>query len=286
VLKRVDRIQVVVPDLDRATEVWGSLLGAAPVTEGALETFRSHRRVLRLGEGAVELLRPTGPGPAADHLAAWGEGLFAAGFAVEALAPLRDRLAACGAHWTEEGSQLFLDPSETRGLRIVVTPSPGRSSGAGATAESGAVRGSLIRHLYEVSHLVRGWKEARDRHVELFGLDAARFRDIRSEPYGYTGQLLLFDPPARLDRIELCEIEDPEKAMGRFFRRRGESLYMCYAECDDMAALLARLRDRRARVAVPSGKDDPPNLFIHPKSLTGVLLGVSRTGHAWAWSGH
>jgi hypothetical protein len=269
----VDRVQVVVRDLGTAAEVWEGLLGARSAREDALETFRSRRRVLRLGETEVELLCPTGPGAAADHLAAWGEGLFAAGFGVEGLPPIRDRLAACGARWTEEGDQLFLDPSETRGLRAVI-------SVAGTPEPAGSLRG-----LYEVSQLVRSWKEARDRHVELFGLDAERFHEIRSEQYGYTGQLLLFDPPARLDRIELCEITGPERAMGRFFHRRGESIYMCYAECDDLGRLLAHLKERGARVDVPANAPDPPNLFVHPKSLTGVLLGISRTHFAWTWSG-
>ncbi len=268
----VDRVQVAVRDLDAATDVWTALLGARRSREDTLEIHRARRRVLRLGGSEVELLAPLGPGPAADHLAAWGEGLFAAGLAVQSIAPLRERLAASGARWTEEGTQLFLDPSETRGLRVVISPWRQRE-----------LDGHL-RALYEVSHLARSWKEASDRHVELFGLDPVRFHPIRSDRYGYTGLLCLFDPPARLDRIELCEITDPEGAMGRFFRRRGESLYMCYAECDDTEVLLANLRERGARVHVPSDDPAPPNLFIHPKSLTGVLLGVSRTQYAWTWS--
>ncbi len=27
-------------------------------------------------------------------------------------------------------------------------------------------------------------------------------------------------------------------------------------------------------------------LFVHPKALSGLLLGVSRTSVAWRWSGH
>jgi catechol 2,3-dioxygenase-like lactoylglutathione lyase family enzyme len=268
----VDRVQVVVRDLEAASEVWSGLLGARSSREDTLEIHRARRRILRLGEGEVELLSPLGPGAAADHLAAWGEGLFAAGLAVQSIVPLRERLASTGARWTEEGAQLFLDPSETRGLRIVVTPWRQRESVG------------YLRSLYEASQLVRSWKEASDRHVELFGLDPVRFHPIESERYGYTGQLCLFDPPARLDRIELCEITDPDRPMGRFFRRRGESLYMCYAECDDTGAFLAHLRGKGARVAVMGDDPAPPNFFIHPKSLTGVLMGVSRTQYAWTWS--
>lgn len=274
-LERVDRIQVAVRDAERAVAIWGEAVGAEPVREDALETLRSHRTVLRLGEGEVELLLPTGPGAVADHLGAWGEGIFAAGFSVGDLGAMREQLADAGVRWTEEGEQIFVDAGETRGLGAVLTP----------TRPLGSAAPGLIRRLYEVTHLVRSWKQAQEAHVRIFGLDATRFQDISSSEYGYTGSLLLFDPPQRLDRIELAEITDPERAMGRFFRRRGEAIYMAYAECDDLRPLVERLRARGDRFATPAGDVDPPNLFIHPRSLTGVLLGVSRTHHAWTWSG-
>ncbi len=272
-LKRVDRIQVAVRDSERAAEPWRALLGAEPVREGAVESLRAHRTVLQLGASEVELLAPTGPGPVADFLGAWGGGIFAAGFSVGDLGAMRERLVDAGVRWTEEGEQIFVDGAETEGLPAVLGPMAERSP-------VGALRG-----LYEVTHLVRSWKQTQETHTRIFGLEPDRFSELESEGYGYTGTLLLFDPPARLDRIELSEITQPEKAMGRFFARRGPSIYMCYAECDDMAALVERLRSTGARFAVPSGDADPPNLFVHPSSLGGVLLGVSRTHHAWTWSG-
>jgi hypothetical protein len=272
-LRRVDRIQVVARDPDEVVRAWEDLLGAERVRTDAVESLRAQRSVLQIGESLVEVLRPTGPGPAADHLGAWGPGLFAAGFAVDDLGRMRERLASMGARWTEEGDQVFIEPSETHGLRMVLSPFRERQGG-----------GRLL-HFYEVSHLVRSWKEARERHTELFGLEPAHFCEITSEQYGYTGTLLLFNPPERLDRIELCEITDSGKAMGRFYRKRGDSLYMCYAECDDTAALLDRLRARGARFTAPPGDEAPPNLFVHPSALGGVLLGVSRTRYAWTWSG-
>ncbi|NRA03473.1 MAG: VOC family protein [Myxococcales bacterium] len=271
----IDRVQVVVQDPERASAAWRRLFGAEPVREDALEAARAHRTVLALGASEVELLRPTGPGPAADHLGAWGEGLFAAGLATTDLAAIRKRLAASGIRWTEEGEQLFVEPSETRGLRLVI--------GAAGAPEPPAA--GPLRRIYEVTQLVRDWKQTAGHYAEFAGLNPDRFCEITSERYGYTGSLLLFDPPARLDRIELCEVTDPGRAMGRFFRRRGESLYMCYAECDDTGALVERLRACGARFSGAEQEEAPPNLFVHPSALCGVLLGVSRTHHAWTWSG-
>ena len=272
-LRRVDRILLVVREPEAAARVWGGLLGAEPVREGGLEAWRAHRTVLQAGDSEIELLRPTGPGPAADHLAAWGEGLFAAGFAVDDPAALRARLAQTGARWTEEGEQLFIEPEETNGLRTVVSRRVERE------------RVGHIDWIYEITHLVRSWKDAAARHAELFGLDAQRFSEITSENFGYTGTLTLFEPPARLDRVEVVEITDAERAMGRFFRKRGPGIYMCYCECSEIPALLERLRSRGDRFTLPPNDPDPSNLWIHPSALSGVLLGVSAPQHAWTWSG-
>lgn len=51
---------------------------------------------------------------------------------------------------------------------------------------------------------------------------------VDRDRFGYTGTLTLFDPPGRLDRI----VTDPKSPMGRWAAKRGNSLYMCYAETD------------------------------------------------------
>lgn len=53
------------------------------------------------------------------------------------------------------------------------------------------------------------------------------------------------------------------------------------------AAIRERLLEHAPRDWTgPRGGPRPDNLFIHPRALGGVMLGVSRTTHAWTWSGH
>ena len=114
-------------------------------------------------------------------------------------------------------------------------------------------------------------------------LDASRFCPIESDHWGYTGTLTLFDPPAHLDRIEITQTTQP-LAMGRFYDRRGESVYMCYAETENTAPIVAALEERGARYT--AGREDGGgNIFIHPPALCGMLMGISRTNLAWTWSG-
>ncbi len=143
----------------------------------------------------------------------------------------------------------------------------------------------LVKWLYEVTNLVDDHQQAAAFYTDMFGLDATKFSPIQSEQYGYTGQLTLFNPPQQLDRIELSQITEPSRAMGRFHARRGQSIYMGYVETDDVAAVQSALEAQGARYTGRTNDPNPEGLFIHPTALHGMLLGVSRTNLAWTWSG-
>ena len=93
--------------------------------------------------------------------------------------------------------------------------------------------------------------------------------------------------PALKGRYTLSQATDEVHAMGRFVKKHGDSLYMCYVETHDWPGLRARLLEAGARYT-PRGADpatDPDGGWVHPKELHGLLLGISRTGLAWEWSG-
>jgi hypothetical protein len=87
----------------------------------------------------------------------------------------------------------------------------------------------------------------------------------------------------QLDRIEITQITEPSLAMGRFFDRRGESIYMCFAETEEIRPIAEGLKGRGARYT--ADEDYVGSMFIHPTSLCGMLMGISRTNEAWKWSG-
>jgi hypothetical protein len=275
-LERVDRIQLAVTDAAETARAFQEILGAEPAREDDSDYLGARRTVLALGASEVELCAPRGAGIARMHLDRWGPGLLTAGFSVASVAALRAHLIAEGVEFTKDGEQTYLEPTETAGMRVVVSP------------ETGSRRLGLVSHLYEVTNtLVSPWPDAAERYTRLFGLDPGRFSPITSERFGYTGTLTLFDPPGRLDRIEICQVTRPDTAMGRWAARRGDSLYMCYAETEDVGAIVRRLTRRGARFT-PRGGDpsaERDGLWIHPSALGGLLLGISRTTVAWEWSG-
>jgi hypothetical protein len=275
-LERVDRVQLVVRDRTVAAKTFSEILGAEPVAESDSAYLGARRTVLALGESEVELCEPVAAGPAREHLERWGEGLLTAGFSVPDLAALHARLEDLLVEFLDDGDQTYLDPLQTLGMRVVLTPARPRP------------RVGLWRFLYEVTNTITsGWQAAADRYAALFGLDPGRFVPIQSRRFGYTGTLALFDPPRRLDRIEISQVADPASAMGRWVSKRGDSLYMCYAEADDVPAIVHRLMARGARFT-PRGADpaaERDGIWIHPSALHGLLFGVSRATLAWEWSG-
>jgi hypothetical protein len=272
-LTRVDRVQVVVADRRTAAAHFFRLLGAELTHEDRLRALGARRSVVRLGTSAVELLEPDGAGAADECLRRAGGGLFAAGLATHDIDALRARLLASGVAVVEEGGQLLL-PEPSPGLRAVVT------------ADTVHASVGCVRALYEVTYLVPDFAATTARIGTLFGLTDRHFVPIRSAEFGYQGMLTLFHPD-RLDRIEVVTPDDTAKTMGRFFTKRGPCLYMCYAEADDLCAIRARLMEHAP--ADWTGARDTPhvdNLFIHPKALGGMMMGISRTSYAWTWSGH
>jgi hypothetical protein len=277
-LSHVDRVQLVVPDRRAAAVPFARLLDAAVTSEDAVGPLAARRTTLAAGHAAIELLEPDGAGPVADHLAACGPGLFAAGFATAELEALRHRFVERRVDFADADGQVFLAPAATgdAGLRCVLSPLRDVPAAPG-----------LVSHLYEVTNLVRDWQAAAARYADLFGLDAARWCPIESAEYGYRGTLTLFEPRDRLDRIEVITPYDPAKTMGRFMSKRGPSLYMCFAEAPDLAAIRDRLEAHApADWTGSTHAAVPDTLFIHPKALGGMMLGVSRTTVGWTWSGH
>lgn len=277
-LERLDRMLLAVRDREKAAETFARVLAAKPVREAASAHLAARGTVMALGESEIELWQPEGAGPAQAHLERWGEGLIAAGYSTSSLDALATRLAQQCVEVAREGDRLYVPADATGGFPMVISPSVARR-GEGA-----------VSFLYEATHaLASDWRVAAQRYVDLFALDATRFSPIASERFGYEGTLTLFDPPARLDRIEISQaFAGHAGAMRRFVEKRGGAgLYMCFAEANDFDALKARLISAGAQFAARAGDiaAERDGLWIHPKSLHGMLLGVSRESFAWTWSG-
>lgn len=273
-LRRMDGVLVAVRDAEAAARTYGAVLGARTTGGYPSALLGGQVTVLEAGSSRIRLVQPGGAGPAAQRIDAAGEGLLGVVLATGRRAELRSRLEARGLPVAEEGDALHLPPEVMRGCRVaIVDDEPAAGPGP-------------VSFLYEVTHLVDDWRAASAEWTDVFALDDSRYHPISSDLYGYDGVLTLFDPPARLDRIEVVDPHDRSKAMGRYFDRYGQTLYMCYGESADMGALRRALDAAGARYeANGPDREVPEGLFIHPSALHGVLMGMGRVNLGWRWSG-
>lgn len=276
-LTRVDRVQIAVPDAAAAISGWSGLLGAQKTGEDRLQGLGARRQLLRVGTGWVELLVPDGAGKIADAVAARGSHLYAAGVATADIAVLRKHLEGRGVAAPYEAGQIHLDTGDTgiEGLRVVVSEDEAHD----AVGD--------IDFFYEATLLSKDTEGVTRALNALFGLNDSYYTEIVSDVFGYRGTLTLFDED-RLDRLEVIDPTQEGTTMERYFRKFGQSLYMAFAEARHINLIAERAAE--AGVTIDRPADRPSHLpadqiWLHPKALGGMMLGLSRPSMAWSWSG-
>lgn len=178
-----------------------------------------------------------------------------------------------------EAGQLHLDVADTgiAGLRVV------------ASEDEALDTVGDIDFFYEATLLSKDTGGVTRALNALFGLNDSYYTEIVSEVFGYRGTLTLFDED-RLDRLEVIDPTREGTTMERYFRKFGQSLYMAFAETRDINLIGERAAAAGAGFTVDRPADRPSHLpadqiWLHPKALGGMMLGLSRPSMAWSWSG-
>ncbi|HIG44005.1 MAG: hypothetical protein ABGY96_25435 [bacterium] len=279
-LLEIDRIQLAVPEVPSVVERWQSVLGAEILSTDSIKHLAASRTTLRLGTGIVEVLAADGAGLVADAIAARGAHMFGAGASCLDVGEVQSSLSSRYSNIVHEGGQLFIDGEDIniKGLRVVVSKHEERS------------KVGDIDFFYEATLLAKNSKQETAKFSDVFQLDAQEFVTIDSPQFGYSGTLTLFRKDL-LHRFEVITPLDPAKTMGRFFSKIGACLYMAYAETADILTIERRVKERGEAITIdrPENRsDDKPadGLWLHPATLGGMMLGLSRPSRAWQWSGH
>ncbi len=279
-LTEIDRVLLATPDAASAARAWQARLGAEEVGRDRNSLLSARRITLRAGTSDIELLEPDGAGIVADELKRRGRAhLFAAGASSPNAARVAEVARAAGAgHHAEGGRHMITIEIEDQPIRFVISD------------ESRRERAGDLDFLYEATVLAADQARAVDRISKVFALDPSHFTTITSEAFGYTGVLTLFRP-GQLHRFEVITPTDMSKTMGRYYTRERASLYMAFAESADMLKIERSAKEANAGITI----DRPPQrsadrtadqLWLHPPTLGGMMLGISRPSMAWRWSGH
>jgi hypothetical protein len=278
-LTEIDRILLATPDAVGSAMPWRDLLGAEFVGRDRLGSLGAQRMTLRVGTTDIEFLEPDGTGIVADALARRGRAhLFAAGAASEDAAAVARHAAAQGAACQAADGRHYVEIQiEGAPIRFVVSPHEEREPAG------------HVDFLYEATVLAADQAAAVDLIARTFDLDPTVFSTITSEAFGYTGVLTLFHPD-RLHRFEVITPIDMAKTMGRYYGREGASYYMAFAESSQMPLIEQLAGEAGAGITIdrPDGREpalSADQLWLHPATLGGMMLGVSRPTMAWRWSG-
>jgi hypothetical protein len=279
-LSEIDRVQLATPDAVSAAAKWRDLVGAEEIRKDRVALLGARRTILRAGAADIELLEPDGTGVVEKELKRRGRAhLFAAGASSPDPGKVAEHARTKGAQHGEEGDQHFLCLEiEGAPIRFVISePEPRKRAGD-------------LDFLYEATVLAADQAGAVRKIRDAFALDESHFTTITSQAFGYTGVLTLFEEGA-LHRFEVITPIDKQKTMGRYHAREGASFYMAFAESGRMAEIERKARAAEAGITVDRPAERAPErtadqLWLHPPSLGGMMLGISRPSMAWRWSGH
>lgn len=275
-MDRVDRVQIIVKSADIAAATFNELLGTEVVDKKQCQYLNAKRTILAFGESEIELCEPDGTGIAAEFMGSRGEGLMTAGLSCAEPQRLVERLRGINYTVVEEGDQLYLPGNEHYGIPFIISETKARN------------RIGPVSFLFEVTNtLVGDWRRAAAHYAGIFNLNPRRFCPIKNDTFGYDGSLTMFDPPNRLDRIELSQVVKDNVHMAKWTKRYGDSIYMCSCETHDIENLVERFMAAGVRWT-PRGiskETERDGFWTHPGDLHGLLLGVSRTTVPWDFSG-
>ena len=281
-LLEIDRYQLAVPDAGAVVERWQRLLGAEVQSMDSLALLRAKRTSLRVATGVVEILEADGAGAVADAIKRRGAHLFSAGASCADLGQMSAHLKANSYSYRQEDEQLYVlgEDIGIPGLRLVIS----------AQAQEGRAKVGDLDFLYEATILAQNPEKLTARFAQVFAMDAQEFVTINSPRFGYKGTLTLFQEHL-LHRFEVIAPLDMDKTMGRFFSKVGACLYMGFAETADILKIEQALKeyDEAYTVDRPADRSDSlpaDQLWLHPATLGGMMLGLSRPSMAWRWSGH
>jgi catechol 2,3-dioxygenase-like lactoylglutathione lyase family enzyme len=260
VIQRTDRLVLAVPDAQAAARDFAALFDTEVVDVRLDSACGGMRTTLQWGQDQLELIEPTGDGPAAAFLTASRMGIFAGGFSLDDPGALASHLERKGIRVQQQDDDRYLVvPDDLDGTGLVLSPAAAHP------------RVGLNDKIWQITYAVPDLSAAVERYTDLLGLDNAYTNFYTSDRFGYEGAISWFDARdgGRLDSLEYLEPNDRTKAVARFVERNGPGIYMASIETDDITAIKARVTE-----SGNGWQGTDFGGFIHPRRTHGLLLGL------------
>lgn len=137
-------------------------------------------------------------------------------------------------------------------------------------------RGKVVKRVHHIGVAVANLEQAVESYKAL-GLAVEKVEEVASE-----GVRVAFLPVGET-LIELLEPLDPGSTVARFIAKRGPGLHHICFEVADLEAAIAQARQGGLNFvgeAPRKGAQESKVCFIHPQSLSGVLVELWQDNHA------
>ena len=278
---------MMVNDLNEGVDLYGRVLGMAPVRAGSLPQFGLDNAVLPAGNGTfVELLAPAdGDSAGARFLQRRGEAPYLAIFETteyDRLIPhLRDMGVRITGETEHDGSRAaFLHPASCNGafLEIIeVTDATNPWPAAGADWQSASQQPNTVQ-LRQIAIIVHDPDAAIAHWSALFGLQPTKRFQI-----SFTDLEIAVLPLGDCNTfIELAQPTSDDSPSGRFLARYGEGIYLTIYQIADSLATDAYLQSLDGiRFTTSRRTDNYTNLgfnsiWLHPATFKGAFTQLSQ----------
>lgn len=126
-----------------------------------------------------------------------------------------------------------------------------------------------MKKIEHIGIAVKNLHQATDLYTRLLGVAAYKTETVESEnvttAFFQVGE----------SKIELLEATDSESVICKFIEKKGEGLHHMALEVEDIVAEMERLKNEGfvlLNETPKKGADNKLVCFLHPKSITGVLV--------------
>ncbi len=127
-------------------------------------------------------------------------------------------------------------------------------------------------NIYHIAIAVRNLDEAEQLYKDILGLKVVHREEVTEQGV----RTVMLQPPSGQDIfIELLEPIDENSPVSKFLEKRGEGIHHICFHVDDIESTLKKLKNKKVRLVDETPRKGVHNYkvaFIHPKSLSGVLV--------------
>ena len=126
-----------------------------------------------------------------------------------------------------------------------------------------------IQRIHHVGVVVDDLEKSLSFWHDALGLEMQELRDVPAE------QSQVAFLPLQGCELELVTPTTTDSGVAKYLARRGPGMHHICLEVDDIAAMLAQLRDKGVRLINEEARTSPDGrkyAFVHPQSTGGVLV--------------